>query len=53
MCVLVFLGIVALVLWLIITIFAWLMDNTDCGEGRSLLEMLKLQWEFIKGLRIW
>jgi len=35
--------------WFVITIMEWITDINN----RSLVEMLKAQWDFIKNLRIW
>lgn len=42
-----------LILWAGTTIIWWLMDNIITEEHLSLWEILKLQWEFFKGLKIY
>lgn len=52
----VFCGIIMIlfVIWALITVISWLFDNsTYGGEKRSLWEIIVMQWDFVKSLRIW
>lgn len=44
-----FIALIIAVLWIIITMFAWLMDF----DHRSLVEILLAEWKWLSKLRIW
>lgn len=45
-------GVILLAAWVILTIGYWLVEQST-RDAPSLLEVLKLQWQFLRNLRIW
>lgn len=40
-------------IWALCTVIVWIIDSTEYGDKRSLWEIIVMQWDFIKSLKMW